>query len=68
MDDNFFNHLGPFFDTTPSSPQIPIEMKADKTNIEIQPKSANAPGNSWKPPVTYDNTIYEGRIAFEENL
>ena len=39
MDDNFFNHLGPFFDTTPNTP---LE-KEDKTYEEILPNSINTP-------------------------
>ena len=36
MDDNFFNHLGPFFETTP---RIDISLRSDKVD-QITEKSS----------------------------
>ena len=61
MDDDFFNHLGPFFQTTP---RITIQEKEDATEQPFLPKVVNSPEVTWSPPLVDDDAIYEGDYSY----
>ena len=61
MDDDFFNHLGPFFQTTP---RITIQEKEDSTEQPFLPKVVNSPEVTWSPPLLDHDAIYEGDYSY----
>ena len=61
MDDDFFNHLGPFFQTTP---RITIQEKEDSTEQPFLPKVVNSPEVTWSPPLVDHDAIYEGDYSY----
>ena len=61
MDDQFFNHLGPFFDTTPNA--IPNTAEKITERTQVLPKAVNNdirwnPRTSRIPPIYDDDSTY----------
>ena len=61
MDDQFFNHLGPFFDTTPNV--IPSTAEKITERTQVLPKAENNnirwnPRSSRTPPIYDDDSSY----------
>ena len=77
MDQNFFNHLGPFFETTPKgltenseqiTEKIQVLPKAINSNVKWEQRKSAPEKKSPKSPIYYDFIPEQHPPIYDENL